>query len=300
MATPSLTGWTWLRVPYARVENGLVVSPGVGERYSPRADSANLLSALLRVRNDADALSFVQQWGLLGLAGALPSTSSLARGFESVLGLTWILRGEAPLDVNADVLGAEVAAWYERPSLTREPAQMILAFAEDMRAVSEVLRILGELKEDPYAANYDAEQWMSGLPDDCHRALTEASLEVHNTVTKLGSTVSCDAEYVLRTFIKTARFQFSDRSQRGIWVRLDRETGHVGLEFDGLFRFIEYILLSDNAPSPTRCEDPQCRQRFFSIRSTRRYCPPPPGRKRSLCEQRHGREKRRAKARVRN
>ena len=300
MATPSLTGWTWLRMPYARMKNGLVVCPAAGERYSPGADTSNLLTALIRVRDETDALSFVKQWGLLGFAGAPPSTSSLSRGFESVLGLTWILRGEAPLDVSADVLGAEVAAWYERPSLRKEPVEMILSFAEDIRAVSEVVRILDYFGDDRYAATYEAEQWVSGLPDEYRMALAEAGQQFHGTVSKFGSTVACDSEYLLKTVIKTARMQFSDRSQRGIWVRLDRATGRVGLEFDGLFRFIEYILLSDNAPAPTRCEDPQCGQLFFPIRSSRRYCPPPPGMERSLCEQRHGKEKRRAKARASN
>lgn len=300
MATPSLTGWTWLRRPHARVEKGLLVCSGVGKRYSPGVDCTRLLNSIVRVRDETDAVSFVRQWGLLGFAEAPLSTTSLSSGFESVLGLTWILREDEPPVVNVGDISDEVAAWHEQPNVRKEPVQMTLRFAEDMRTLSEVVRIMDFFREDPRAANYDAEQWINDLSPDCNKALTESSQQFHSVVSELGSTEPYDSQYVLKTVIKTARAQFSDRSQRGIWVRLDRATGRVGLEFDGLFRFVEYILLSDNAPSPARCEDPQCGQLFFPIRSSRSYCPPPPGRKRSLCEQRHGKEKRRAKAHASN
>lgn len=300
MATPSLTGWTWLRRPDVRVENGLLVCSFVGKRYSPGVDWTRLLNSIVRVRDETDAVSFVRQWGLLGFAGAPLSTTSLSPGFESVLGLTWILREDEPPVVNVGDISDEVAAWYEQPNVRKEPVQMILRFAEDMRTLSEVVHIIDFFGEDAPAANYDAEQWINDLSPDCHKALTESSKQTHSDMRQFGSTEPYDLQYVLRTVIKSARFQFSDRSQRGIWVRLDRATGRVGLEFDGLFRFVEYILLSDNAPSPKFCEDPQCGQLFFPIRKSRRYCPPPPGRKHSRCENRHGREKRRAKANASN
>lgn len=298
MTTPSLTGWTWLRQPSVTVENGLVVGDVAGERYSPGADCARLLNAIVGVREEADAASFVRQWGLLGFAGALPSTTSPAAGFESVWGLTWILREDERSGVIEGDIGSETAAWLAQPNATKEPVQLILQFAEDMRALSEVIRIIGSFSEDPYAANYDAEQWIKGLPRERHKALVASSQKTHGVMRGLGSTEPYDSKYVLTTLTKTARLQFSDRSQRGIWVKLSRATGRVGLEFDGLFRFIEYVLLSDNAPSPSRCEDPQCGQLFFPIRSSRRYCPPPPGCKRSLCEQRHSKQLRRSSSRV--
>lgn len=238
----------------------------------------------------------MRQWGLLGFARAPQSTTSLSARFESVLGLAWIIRQDERPDVNADDISDEMALWYDQPDVRKEPVQLILKFAEDMRDLSQVIYILGSFREDPYAANYDAEQWMKSLSPKCRRVLAESSQEFHSVLSKPGSTEEpYDSPYVLKTVVKTARFQFSDRSQRGIWVRINPADGRVGLEFDGLFRFIEYILLSDNAPSPKYCEDPQCGQLFFPTRSSRRYCPPPPGRKRSLCEQRHTKRLRRAK-----
>jgi len=294
VATPSLAGWAWLRQPSVLLEKGLLVGSLAGERYSPGTQCSELLTSVVRVHGEADAASFARQWGLLGFAGALPGTTSLAAGFESLWGLTWILQDGERSGVIDGGIDGETAAWLKQPSATREPVQLVVQFAADMRALSEAIRILDSFSEDPFAANYDAEQWIEGLPPERRKALLESSKEIHCAVSRLGSQERYDSRYVLTALMKTARLQFSDRSQRGIWVRLDRVTGRVGLEFDGLFRFIEYVLLSDNAPSPSRCADPQCGQLFFPVRSSRRYCPPPPGKSRSLCEQRHSKQIRRS------
>lgn len=302
MATASLANWTWIRYLDARIEDGLIVREGDFESYTPGENRAGLLTAIQKVRDEQRAVLFVRQWGLLGFAMAAPRTEALIPQFDGALGFAWSTRRQENPSIDFKGVVDEVTSWHDQRTKIRlrrddrgEPIQWILDFAETMRFLSNAIYIQGLFREDPTAADYDAKKWVKSLSPECYETLVGPDLEFWKEQYNRGYTERYFYQYLLNVIITEARLRFSHRSQRGIWVKINPRDGRPLFEFDSLFRFIEYSLLSDNAPSPKRCEDPQCGQLFFPIRSSRRYCPPPPGHKRSLCEQRHTKQLRRAK-----
>jgi len=303
VATQSVANWGWPRRPDARAESGCVVSGKLVEFYHPWEKRAELLTAIRKVSDEEEAVSFARQWGLLGLVSGQPRVDTLSAQRDGALLFASGIREQAGPKAVPDEVYDKVKAWFDqRPAVVlvkdsaREPIQLTLEFAETIRYLSEAKRVRDSFAEDRFAADYDAAQWAKSLLPHSYRELGVYGLDHWRKEYEKYFAKECSFyEYLLDIVIGNARLRFFDRRQRGVWVELDQRDGRVLLEFDGLFRFIAYCLLSNKAPSPKRCEDPQCGQLFFPTRSSRRFCPPLPGRKHSRCGERYGKKYRRAK-----
>jgi hypothetical protein len=303
VATSSLANWGWVRRPDARAENGCVVHSIHGEYYYPWDRRAELLTAIQKVSDEEEAISFTRQWGELGLVTDASGMDALFAQFAGALEYASSIREPGRTKADPYAVFDNVTAWFDqRPAVVLmdpdrgEPVQLILEFAETIRHLSEAKRIRNSFAEDPSAAEYDAGKWVESLSPKCYGELVGLDLtswrEEHE---KFFTEERSFYEYLLDIVIMQARARFFHREQRGVWVELDRRDGRALFEFDTFFRFVAYCLLSDNAPSPKRCKDPQCGQLFFPTRSSRKFCPPLPGHKHSRCEERYGKRHRRAK-----
>lgn len=309
MVTASLGNWEWPRRPGAKVRKGSVVCGKRHEFYCPGEKRTELLNAILKVSDEETTASFVRNWGFLGFASSAVEEERRRAELHGSLELARATaKHENPGVSIEEPVPAELIYWHDQRSSSVlnlgarwEPVQWIVEFAERMRFLSKAIHVLGLFTEYSPRANDRASEWVNGLSPQCYqRLIGSEDLEFWKEQHEEYRPDLYFHEFLLGKIIEGARSRFSHRSQRGVWVQVIPLDGQAAFEFDSLFRFIEYSLLSDNAPSPKRCEDPQCTQLFFPIRKSRRYCPPPPGRKHSRCEQRHGKEKQRAEAHARN
>ncbi len=202
-----------------------------------------------------------------------------------------------------------------------ETISEIMKFAEWVRHISMVKNLLNTYEEDPYVADNEAEEWLESLSQEHFKGFIQpyslaGSLEYFSKIYKELQCKGGFYQFVLVNILHFARLQFSDITVRSSWLQIftapinDTEeklrlvapittslnsfnVGFPVLMFDTLLNFIKYELLVEPGSWPERCKDPKCQQLFFPNRKGQRYCPPPPSKKRSLCEQRHGKELRR-------
>ena len=305
METDSSANWEWPRRPGAKATKGLVVC---GERHKihyPGEKKTELLNAILKVGDGQTAASFVRRWGFLGFTTSAAEEERRRAELHGALELARATARHENPDASFEPAQGELIYWHDqRPGFVlnlaakSEPVQWIIEFAERMRLLSEAIHVLALFKQYDRHANDRAAEWVSGLSPECYQRLIgsedlgfwEQQHETHNPSLYF-------YEFLLGKIIEGSRSRFSHRSQRGVWVQLSSIDGQPVFEFDSLFRFVEYSLLSENVPSPKRCEDPQCGQLFFPTRKSRRYCPRPLGRKRSLCGQRYSKQQQRSSVR---
>lgn len=297
MTGASIYHWSWFKRPDARIENGLIIEGEGLEPYQPGESIISLLNAVQQIIDEPTALEFVKQWGALGLLTAPAAADARWNIIKGAVEYTCATRANPDIEeIRREVLNYYNPEGGYNNTSKGDPVSGVIKFAQRIRALSEVKRLLKLYEEDAYAARYEAEE---ELTPTLIRLLLNVDIEELKEEYRLWNTGTVDAQvfylYVLDVLINAARKRLSSSSQRGIWIQLrnlpititGHSTGVPGIRFDSLFRFIEYVLLVEGYPSPKRCADPKCGQLFFPAKSDQRYCPPPPGVKRSRCENRH-------------
>lgn len=304
MAGASIVHWSWCSRPDITIKDGVLIDgkSEQGEWYRPGEHINSILTAIQLVEDEETAERFVNDWGMLGLE----YDGNRRRGymFWGAVDFTFGTRGGTLED--RQKIAEEVLEYYGVKDLIdftqpRETAQDIVDFASRIRNISKIKLLLSLYQDDPYAAEYEAEAWLNGLArEEFQEAIgIGADIDFLETEHRRGFKAPF-WKYVLELGLSNHRNRFSGFLQKSIWIELYRShregvsEGFPVICFEGLFRFIEYVLLGDPAPLPQRCADPKCRQLFFPNREGQVYCPPPPGVKRSRCEQRHNKEKKRA------
>jgi hypothetical protein len=256
----SLTEWQWYKRPAAQLEYGSLITcgdPPHGATYSPGLFFPEILNSVNGVVSNQTALEFVRECGFLGLS----------KGAHSL----------------------------------NESCLSMILFADKIRLIAEVKSLLWNYKsvDTLYFAGDEAEKWienqkLSYFPKKLGISYGDLLEQYRGLSKHFGPKwhVHDEFEWILRVILSKARQVFSDRSKKGVYIKINSD-GRPCLVFDGLFRFIEYNLLIDQSPQPKRCADPKCKQLFFPKKADQEYCPPPPGVRRSRCENRHGAELRR-------
>lgn len=305
MPGPSIYHWKWTKRPDARIEKGLILEGNEMKPYHPGEYKKELLNAIRGITDEKTALEFTKQWGVLGLKQNAALIEDLNSQISGAFEFTYAARKKENPDIDPNSVLQEVFLFFNPEGgiyLTPkgEPVSAIIYFAQRIGYLLEAKRLSGLYREDLTAAACEAEEWLNNLPPEWYEDLSGESLQSSQEqyVKQYGQGHKEPGfhKYVLDLIIHTAQFSFSQRSERSIWIQLDmidpdhsnKPTGQPVIQFDGLFRFIEYILLVEGGPSPKRCADPKCGQIFFPAKADQEYCPPPPGVKRSRCENRHG------------
>lgn len=293
MGGPSLAGFLWFRFGGAKIEKGRLLAPvsHSPDRYRPAEFLPQLLTAVQQVRDEETALEFAHRWGPLGLSQDVDKLEkALQRNFAAYEfamqhGLPWWEANE------------RVDRMFPLPE-KGDPLERVLWFAEWTRHVSTIRRLLANFEDessdepDPWGR---AEAWLATLSPQWQFELFGTKLESLREDYGTGGWAQDSFEHYAVAFaLHWQRLLFSDGSRRGVWVGLHtfsyntkKPEGQPVLHFDALFRFIEYsLLVHGGVPEPVRCADPKCGALFFPSRKGQRYCPPPPGARRSRCENR--------------
>jgi len=309
LASASIVHWTWLRRPDITIgKDGELVdgTQGAGEFYRPGEHISAILTAIQLVKDKETVKQFVNDWGMLGLE----HRGSLRRSnmFWGAVDVTFRTKGTTHEDYRRiaeevlECLGVQNLQEFTQP---RETAQDIIEFAGRIRDISKIKFLLNLYLDDPYMAEYEAEAWLNALTSEEFQGIIGHGLDIDFLEEQHNQGVEAPFyRYVLDLALNSHRYRFTHSAERGIWIEIftsrvhGRPEGFPVIHFDGLFRFIGYVLLADPAPLPQRCADPKCRQLFFPNRAGQNYCPPPPGVKRSRCEQRHNKELQRVASKV--
>ncbi|ACV64372.1 hypothetical protein Dtox_3663 [Desulfofarcimen acetoxidans DSM 771] len=300
MAGPSIYYWSWMKRPDVKTENGLIIKGDEIEPYHPGEHQKELLNAVQGIYDDKTAIEFVKQWGMLGFAQSAPEVEERSNQIIGAVEFTYATRKKDNQDIDFKSVHQEVLQFFNPNggfNLTPigEPISDIVRFAQWVRCLSEVKRLLNLYQEDFTAAAYEAKEWINNLSPEWYKVLVKVNIKILQEQYGPSHTEPGFYKYILDIILHGSQRSFSHRSERGVWIQLRTSpinngtpTGQPIIQFDGLFRFIEYLLLVEGGPSPKRCADPKCRQLFFPTKADQEYCPPPLGVKRSRCENRHG------------
>lgn len=297
MAGLSLSSFTWYRGG-ARIEGGLLIAPiRQPELYRPAEHLSRLLDDIQRVRDEQTALAFANRWGSLGLRNDVFQNDVLEHGevaaiaFAERLGLSYEEARRRFKETYGDPPGFEPG----------DRIDQVLRFAGWVRGVVRLKSLLALFEgSDPdiEAGCYEVKEWLSSEDDSelWWSTLNSYKSSDEEVLQKFGWGL-CREHFAVKTVLDTERRIFSDSLFRAVWIgvrSLPPGEGEPEIYFDGLFRFIQFCLLvNGGTPEPRRCADPKCGALFFPTRKGQRYCPPPPGARRSRCENRHGVERRR-------
>lgn len=309
MAGPSIAHWSWYRRPDITIQNGVLVdgNPRQAVFYYPGKHIEAILSAIQLVKDEETVKQFVNDWGMLGLE--YKDNKRRSDMFRGAVDYALGIRGKTYDDyedykeIVQGILRHFGVKGLQDLTQPRETAQDIIGFAGRIRNISRIKLLLSLYLEDPYMAERESKAWLSGLTGEAFQEIIgygcdmDSLKEGHNEGPKIPF-----YQYVLEVGLYNHRSRLSSFSQqRGIWIEIftspiyGRHQGFPVIQFDSLFRFIEYVLLADPAPLPQRCADPKCRQLFFPSRTGQEYCPPPPAVKRSRCQGRYNKAKERAR-----
>ena len=320
MEGPSITHWNWLKRPDIMLKDGVFVDElpaikyiryfGSEYLYRPGEHISSLLSSIQKVVDDHSALLFVRDWGLLGLLSASNKSQERTGRFNGAVEFTYATRKrqDPKTDLGEIIMNVSEYYGYEKfgdSRQSREASSDVIRFAGLIRHISEMKRFI-HLYRDPGLVEKDtidleSNQWVNRISREMYKALIGPDLEYWKTQYEQIRDKPYFLQYLLEATFHDLRVRFSHRSKGGVWVQLhsapyeDQPDGFPMLQFDGLFRFIEYILLIEPMAFPQRCTDPKCGHLFFPAREGQRYCPALSDEKRSRCEQRHGQSLRRAK-----
>jgi hypothetical protein len=318
MPGPSIAHWGWRKYPDVKIEDGYLIVGTQYEHYTPGNYIVEILNDIQKVSDDETVLKFVRAWGDLGLSRGADMIEARRNFFQGAIEFTLDKIGHSK-NIIDDFFEIDEVAWNNRVRVTAEVAKNFgyptkndfidiapkekisdfIQFAQLIKNLSVAKHLFKLFYDDGYAANYETEEWIKTLSSDWKfgylqdREFVEMLYE--------GCTHPYFNQFLLDILLSHARQRFSNRSIRGTWIQLytgdlkmNRPTeGQPLIMFDGLFRFIEYVLLGEFGTWPKRCADPKCKQLFFPKKADQEYCPSPPGVRRSRCENRHGRELRR-------
>ncbi len=298
MVKASISDWEWFKWPGARFENGLLVS---GEQepqwYFPAQQQREILNGLLKVSDERTAVEFAKLWGLLGLN--IENKEALREFTLDVLAVK-----DKGFLTASQIDEVEKRFRNERPPGDSLPD--ILCFVRKVKLISEVRRIQHLYDEDVTAGEYEANSWVNDSSNV--NAIKEYDLVPLDLLKEQFRRRGYGADlnkYILDTIISSERKRFS--YSKSFWVELKLNTVYLPndhgefkfmISFSSLSKFIVYTALASNTISPKICADPKCGQIFFSQKSDQRYCPPPPGIKRSRCEGRHSQENKRKRQNI--
>lgn len=310
MPKPSISHWRWMRDSNTRVEGGLFVCDDASEDwYCPGEHTEEILSALIAVTNEQSALKFVKDWGTLGLSRDVARIEEKSARYFGAINYALYnaeVNKSSPESAWDDVY-ASVNKYFDIEdgyiNKNRESVADTIHFARQIWGLSKVKKLLDLYQEDPIAAEYDTERWVNSISHEW-KEMFVVGLDFLKDDYRLRQETIKDYNksfylYLLDILLSAARSRFSHRSRRGVWIQFYTSSieGQPGgfpiIQFDALFRFIEYSLLVEGGPSPKHCANPKCGRLFFPTKSDRIYCPPPPGVKRSRCENAHGQQLRR-------
>jgi len=307
--TASVKNWRWEKRPGACFKNGFLVE-GNQEPvwYSPGEYQSLIFNDLIKISDEKTAIQFAKLWGFLNISNDVMLRSSLSDQYSGAYHYLYHLNGNNyPTKEEAK----QIEKFFNYPLPPGDTLSEILHFAQRINYLSQIKRILDGYHNRPTddydvtSASYDAEQWVKNSKDAAKYLHSVNLFDVLTEQCK-GFGISDVNKYLLEAIISSERVSFSHRSKRVIWVELQEvpfynpEYSEVNLSlmFSSLARFIEYSLLTNKRISPKLCADPNCKQMFFPEKSDQRYCPPPPGVKRSRCEGRHSQELKREKVKA--
>ena len=324
----SSQGWQWKRAPGAYIDDTMIIcstSPYKDENnYYPSQHKEEIITNLIRIRDQESAIEFIKRWGPLGINAGIKSYSELKATVYAVISYEFekiygekkdkncneygllaetvikdyfksfgnITVGPAPLPGSMRSLRFHVGDRMIYINLKGDYLENVLFYAERVERICEMKRILALCNDDPYAAEFEAELWWSNNYDafffGSDRFLFPPKIETNEKESQT-------YRELLRYKFVSLRRNFNTFKKQGIYINFT-PSGQPTLQFDGLHHFIDYILLSEDEKYslmvPLKCSDPKCNQLFFPSRKGQRYCQLP-WEGRSRCEQRHGRELRR-------
>jgi hypothetical protein len=301
MVKASISDWGWFKRPGAHFENGLLVK---GEQepqwYFPAQQQREILNDLFKISDERTAVEFARYRGLLGL-----NIESKREARKSAFDIITV-RNEGILEAS------QIDEWEERirhetlPGPPGDSLSSILYFVHKVKLISEVRRIQHLYDEDVTAGEYEANSWVNDSSNvNAIKEYDLVPLDLLKDQFQRGGYGADLNKYILDSIISSERRQFS--YSKSFWVELKLNSvylpnGHdefkFMLSFSSLSKFIEYTALASNTISPRICADPKCGQIFFPQKSDQRYCPPPPGIKRSRCEGRHSQENKRERQNI--
>lgn len=307
LGTVSINNWIWLARPGAKIENGRLIEGDDVIPYCPGENIKEILNAVQKIIDENSVLDFARRWGMLGVWRGAPEREDFLSQVIGAADFTYATRKKENLAIDFESIYAEVIKFFnpdgpddgfELPP--GESVAGIIYFAQRIRYLSEVKRLHTLCREDKLAGAYEARKWVNSLTPEW-KEIIFGDIDLLEKIFNedgLGSGELDFYQYIIDEALKSARFSFSHCSQRRVWIQLYTSLhqehpqgfpeGFPVFQFDGLHCFIEYMLLVEGGPSPKRCADPKCGQLFFPARADQAYCPPPPGVKRSRCENRHG------------
>jgi len=249
--------WEWKKATDPQISEGFITSISSIYRdekvYCPAIHREEILNSTMGICDRESACKFVQHWGMFG--------------FDS--------------DFKAH----------------REPKESIgdiLDFAEYTKRIIEIKWLLKQYIDDSYIAKIETGEW---IKKHYESFFSEAEKTLLPETIPDGHGDEDAYKFYLTLKLSSLRRDFNNKELRNVYIKLS-PSGRPLIDFIGLYCFILFCLLSDeNEPImiPRECEDPKCKNLFFPTESGERqkYCPPPIGKKRSLCEQRHGQAERR-------
>ena len=302
----SIQNWQWPKRPGAHFEGGLLIADDSREPifYYPGQYQIQLINSVIKICDEKSAVQFAEDWGLLGIRADIVNHTKISNRIMGATNYLLYKKNWQPLST-AEEVEIKNLFGYQHPRLRGDSLQDILHFAKRTKYLAEIKHILALYKEDPIAAEYEADQWVKESEDDMDDLDLVRKFNFLTEQFKRGGYGNDVNRFLLYNIMHNERSSFSHRSKRCIWVEVrespiynpDASEIRLSLNFSSLARFIEYSLLIGINANPKICADPKCRQIFFPEKTDQKYCPPPPGVKRSRCEGRHSQELKRNKAR---
>lgn len=182
---------------------------------------------------------------------------------------------------NWGILGLSIAA---KRHTRRDHITEMIDFGKKISIILKIKYLLDRyIFEDHLILNNEMKEWIYQFSES-------EQINYFNNIFRHDSI----PEIFLREALYNFRSLFSIGDHSGIQIKFHSNPHNSGMpvfHFDSLSRFIEFMTLVEQPKlqlnTPVCCADPKCNKLFFPIRAGQKYCPPPHGKKRSLCEQRH-------------
>jgi len=309
MMDTSLSNWQRYKWPGAHFENGLLVKGDADpQEYYPAEYQSKILNSLLRISDENTAIEFARSWGLLGL-----NLESKKISKEKAFG--WLLTEKLDERITGNFdnkIGKTDFKPYIKESMDRyiepdigEKLSHILRFTQATILMAEIQKIRRTYSEiDAEAGKFEAEEWIENTKNE--KLLKDFDFFPIELVKENWQRANWGTKdyykYLLDFLIIHERKRFSESDGFSVNLELNHryfprepDSYLFNIKFSSLSAFITYTVLFSPSVLPKICADPQCRQLFFAQKPDQRYCPPPPGGKRSRCEGRHSQQLKREK-----
>lgn len=189
---------------------------------------------------------------------------------------------------NWGILGLSIAL---KRQTRRDHVTEMIDFGNKVGIILKIKYLLDRyIFEDHLILNNEMEEWIDLFSES-------EQIKYFNNIFRHDLT----HEKFLKEALYNFRSLFSIGGNSGVQIKFHSNPNNGGMpvfHFDSLSRFIEFMVLVEQPKlqlnTPVCCADPKCNKLFFPNRAGQRYCPPPPGVKRSRCEQRHYKSKKKA------